>query len=96
MVGKILSVSIAAMLTLSAVATSAQAARLYGPRSGYARVVQTGVYDSCWRYRVIATRDGRDVVRVWICGNYATYGSAFDWGYGSSIEDRADRHAYRW
>ena len=26
---------------------------------------------------------------VWICGNYTTYGSNFDWGYGSSFADRA-------
>ena len=70
--------------------------RLYGPRSHYAAAVQTGVYDSCWRHRVIATRRGRDVVPVWICGNYTTYGSNFDWGYGSSFADRALLYGYQW
>lgn len=96
MLGKILAACVAATLTFLAVASNAHAGRLYGPRPGYAPAVQAGVYDSCWRYRVIATREGREVVRVWICGNYTTYGSDFDWGYGRSIADRADWHFYRW
>jgi hypothetical protein len=35
--------------------------RLYGPKSHYARAVQTGVYDSCWRRRVIAGPWGPEV-----------------------------------
>ena len=63
--------------------------RLYGPRGHYAAAVQTGVYDSCWRQRVIMTRWGRDVLHVWICGNHTTYGSNYDWGYGTAFADRA-------
>jgi hypothetical protein len=68
--------------------------RLYGPRSHYAAAVQTGVYDSCWRHRVIATRWGREVTPVWICRDYTTYGSDFDWGYGHSVADRARLYGY--
>jgi hypothetical protein len=62
----------------------------FGPRSHYARAVQTGVYDSCWRRRVIATKWGPEVLSKWICRNYTTYGSHFDWGYGSAPADRFD------
>jgi hypothetical protein len=74
--------------------TRGHSGRLYGPRSHYAAAVQTGVYDSCWRHRVIVTRWARDVLPVWICGNYSTYGSNFDWGYGSSIADRAGLYGW--
>jgi hypothetical protein len=66
----------------------------YGPKSHYAAATQTGVYDSCWRHRVIITRWGRDVLHVWICGDHTTYGSAFDWGYGSPIADRSYLYGY--
>jgi hypothetical protein len=68
--------------------------RLHGPRGHYAAAVQTGVYDSCWRHRVIPTRWGREVTRVWICRDYTTYGSDFDWGYGHSVADRARLYGY--
>jgi hypothetical protein len=60
----------------------------FGPRSHYAAAAQTGVYDSCWRRRIIATEWGPDVVSKWICHNYITYGSHFDWGYGRAPADR--------
>jgi hypothetical protein len=60
----------------------------FGPRSHYARAVQTGVYDSCWRRRIIATEWGPEVLSKWICHNYTTYGSNFDWGYGRAPADR--------
>jgi hypothetical protein len=62
--------------------------RFYGPRSHYASAAQTGVYDSCWRRRVIAAPWGPEVLSKWICRNYATYGSHFDWGYGRAPADR--------
>jgi hypothetical protein len=62
--------------------------RFFGPRSHYARAVQTGVYDSCWRRRVIFTRWGPEVLSKWICRDYTTYGSHFDWGYGRAPADR--------
>jgi hypothetical protein len=68
--------------------------RLHGLRRHYAAATQTGVYDSCWRHRAIAARWGRNVVPVWICGDYATYGFAFDWGYGNSIADRSYLYGY--
>jgi hypothetical protein len=57
----------------------------YGPSSHYAAAVQTGVYDSCWRRRVIETQWGPEVLSKWICHNYTTYGSHFDWGYGRAL-----------
>jgi hypothetical protein len=62
--------------------------RFFGPRSHYAAAVQTGVYDSCWRRRVITTEWGTEVLSKWICHNYTTYGSHFDWGYGTAPADR--------
>ena len=62
--------------------------RFSGPRSHYAAAVQTGVYNSCWRRRVIVTEWGREVLSKWICHNYTTYGSHFDWGYGTAPADR--------
>jgi hypothetical protein len=62
--------------------------RFFGPRSHYAAAVQTGVYDSCWRRRVIDTQWGPEVLSKWICHNYTTYGSHFDWGYGTAPADR--------
>jgi hypothetical protein len=62
--------------------------RFYGPRSHYAPAVQTGVYDSCWRRRVIETQWGPEVLSKWICHNYRTYGSDYDWGYGMAPADR--------
>ena len=73
MVGKILVASVAATLALPLLdrtpgATPYRIGRCASPfrsslRTGshYAAAVQTGVYDSCWRYRVIMTRWGRDV-----------------------------------
>jgi hypothetical protein len=62
--------------------------RWFGPRSHYAAGVQTGVYDSCWRRRVIYTQWGPEVLSKWICHNYTTYGSHFDWDYGTAPADR--------
>ena len=62
--------------------------RFFGPRSHYAAAVQTGVYDSCWRRRVIDTQWGPEVLSKWICHNYTTYGSHFDWDYGTAPGDR--------
>lgn len=104
MVGKFLVAFVAATLALPAAGSHAwggdlqltrgHSGRLYGPRSHYAAAVQTGVYNSCWRRRVIVTRWGREVTPVWICRDYTTYGSDFDWGYGHSVADRARLYGY--
>jgi hypothetical protein len=70
--------------------------RLYGPKSHYAPAVQTGVYDSCWRRRVIAGRWGPEVLSKWICRDYFTYGSYYDWGYGSAPADRLPGYPWWW
>jgi hypothetical protein len=70
--------------------------RFYGPRSHYARALQTGVYDSCWRRRVIETRWGPEVLQKWICRDYFTYGSHYDWGYGSAPADRLPGYPWWW
>jgi hypothetical protein len=62
--------------------------RFFGPKSHYAAAVQTGVYDSCWRRRVVDTQWGPEVISKWICHNYRTYGSDYDWGYGTAPADR--------
>ena len=68
----------------------------FGPRSHYAAAIQTGVYDSCWRRRVIETPWGPDVLSKWICHNYRTYGSDYDWGYGTAPADRYYGHPWWW
>jgi hypothetical protein len=68
----------------------------YGPRSHYARALQTGVYDSCWRRRMVAGPWGPEVLSKWICRNYFTYGSYFDWGYGTSPADRLPGYPSWW
>ena len=70
--------------------------RLYGPKSHYARAVQTGVYDSCWRRRVIAGPWGPEVLSKWICRDYFTYGSHYDWGYGRAPADRLPGYPWWW
>jgi hypothetical protein len=70
--------------------------RFYGPRSHYAAAVQSGVYDSCWRRRVIETQWGPEVLSKWICHNYRTYGSDYDWGYGMAPADRYYGHPWWW
>jgi hypothetical protein len=68
----------------------------FGPRSHYASAIQTGVYGSCWRRRVIETKWGPDVLSKWICHNYRTYGSDYDWGYGTAPADRYYGHPAWW
>jgi hypothetical protein len=70
--------------------------RWYGPKSHYAPAVQTGVYDSCWRRRVVAGPWGPEVLSKWICRNYFTYGSDYDWGYGSAPADRLPGYPSWW
>ena len=70
--------------------------RWYGPKSRYAPFVQTGVYDSCWRRRVIAGPWGPEVLSKWICGNYLTYARDYDWGYGSAPADRLPGYSGWW
>jgi hypothetical protein len=70
--------------------------RWYGPKSRYAPFVQTGVYDSCWRRRVIAGPWGPEVLSKWICGNYLTYTRDYDWGYGSAPADRLPGYPGWW
>ncbi len=66
--------------------------RLFGPRSRYANVVVRALFDSCWRYREILTRHGRQLERIWTCGNYVKPNAEFDWGYGTSIADQVARY----
>ena len=68
----------------------------YGPKSHYAPFVQTGVYDSCWRRRVIAGPWGPEVLSKWICGNYLTYSRDYDYGYGSAPADRLPGYPSWW
>jgi hypothetical protein len=70
--------------------------RFYGPKSHYAAAVQSGVYDSCWRRRVVETQWGPQVLSKWICHNYRTYGSDYDWGYGIAPADRYYGHPWWW
>jgi hypothetical protein len=70
--------------------------RFYGPKSHYAPAVQTGVYDSCWRRRMIPGPWGPEVLSKWICRNYFTYGSYYDWGYGSAPADRLPGYPWWW
>jgi hypothetical protein len=67
--------------------------RTYGPPSLYAHVVVNPLIDSCWRYRKVR---GRELERVWTCGNYIKPNADLDWGYGSSIADQAWRYGYWW
>jgi hypothetical protein len=64
--------------------------RLFGPRSHYESVVVRGLFDSCWRYR-----QSREPERFWTCRNYIKPNAEFDWGYGTSIADQANRYGYR-
>jgi hypothetical protein len=66
-----------------------------GLRSHYASALQTGVYDSCWRRRLIDTEWGPELLSKWICHNYTTYGSHFDWGYGRAAADRFNGDPWR-
>jgi hypothetical protein len=70
-------------------ASSSSQARLFGPRLHYAPVVVRALFDSCWRYR-----QSREPERIWTCGNYVKPNADFDWGYGTSIGDRAGRYGY--
>jgi hypothetical protein len=70
--------------------------RTFAPPSRYARVVVRALFDSCWRYREILTAGHRELDRVWTCGNYVKPNADFDWGYGSSIADRAAAYGYPW
>jgi hypothetical protein len=70
--------------------------RWYGPKSHYAPFVQTGIYDSCWRRRVIAGPWGPEVLSKWICGDYLTYSRDYDWGYGSAPGDRLPGYPSWW
>jgi hypothetical protein len=70
--------------------------RWYGPKSHYAPFVQTGIYDSCWRRRVIAGPWGPEVLSKWICGNYLIYSRDYDWGYGSAPADRLPGYPSWW
>jgi hypothetical protein len=70
--------------------------RFLGPRSHYASATQTGVYDSCWRRRVIAGPWGPEVLSKWICRDYFTYGSYYDWGYGRAPADRLPGYPWWW
>ncbi len=74
-----------------AVAYKRHMVRLFGPRSHYAPVVVTALFDSCWRYRL-----NRGPARIWTCGNYAKPNAEFDWGYGTSVADQALMYGYRW
>jgi hypothetical protein len=67
--------------------------RTFGPPSLYAPVVVNPLIDSCWRYRKI---QGRELERIWTCGNYNKPDAYLDWGYGSSIADQAGRYGYWW
>jgi hypothetical protein len=64
--------------------------RPFGPRSRYAPVVVTALFDSCWRYRL-----NREPTRIWACGNYFKPNADFDWSYGTSIADQAAMYGYR-
>jgi hypothetical protein len=70
--------------------------RTVGPPSPYAPVVVHALLDSCWRYREIWTPGGRELERIWTCGNYIKPNADLDWGYGSSIADQARRYGYWW
>ena len=70
--------------------------RWYGPKSHYAPFVQTGVYDSCWRRRVIAGPWGPEVLSKWICGDILTYSRDYDYGYGSAPADRLPGYPGWW
>ena len=70
--------------------------RWYGPKSHYVPFVQTGVFDSCWRRRVIAGPWGPEVQSKWICGNILTYSRDYDYGYGSAPADRLPGYPGWW
>lgn len=72
-----------------AAAYKRHAVLLFGPRSYYAPVVVRALFDSCWRYRF-----NRAPARFWTCGNYIKPNAEFDWGYGTSIADRAGSYGY--
>jgi hypothetical protein len=69
--------------------------RTFVPGPQYVRVVVKALFDSCWRYREIRTARGRELERIWTCGDYVKPNAEFDWTYGSSIADRAERYGYR-
>jgi hypothetical protein len=70
--------------------------RVFGPPSQYAPVEVKALFDSCWRYRRTWTPEGRELERIWTCGNYIKPNAEFDWAYGSSIADQAGRYGYHW
>jgi hypothetical protein len=75
---------------VQATADKRHVVRLFGPRSHYAPVVVTALFDSCWRYRL-----NREPTRIWACGNYFKPNADFDWSYGTSIADQAAMYGYR-
>ena len=70
--------------------------RWYGPKSPYVPVVQTRLFDSCWRRRVIAGPWGPEVLSKWICGDILTYSRDYDYGYGRAPADRLPGYPGWW
>jgi hypothetical protein len=70
--------------------------RTFGSPSPYGGTEVKALFDSCWRYHFARAAGGRELERIWTCGNYIKPNADFDWTYGSSIADRAWRYGYRW